>query len=220
MLHLASPGIRIFPSCQGALGHENYEVGRYDFHRTITMRQALRLHPDSRCAAATQVEVEVALPRPGNLVLQYVVTGTVRDIRLPHVTAPNRSDELWQHTCFEAFVGSPPGSGYYELNFSPSTEWAAYRFSSYRTGMSVADEIGTPRLDIETSDTCLKLKASLALNHLPKLPSDTIWRLGLSAVIEETNGRKSYWALAHPPGDPDFHHHDSFTHELPVAVPS
>jgi len=30
--------------------------------------------------------------------------------------------------------------------------------------------------------------------------------LGLSAVLEETNGRKSYWALAHPPGKADFHH--------------
>ena len=26
--------------------------------------------------------------------------------------------------------------GYYELNFSPSGEWAAYRFSAYRTGMT------------------------------------------------------------------------------------
>jgi hypothetical protein len=34
--------------------------------------------------------------------------------------------------------------------------------------------------------------------------------LGLSAVIEETSGAKSYWALAHPPGRPDFHHADGF----------
>jgi hypothetical protein len=35
--------------------------------------------------------------------------------------------------------------------------------------------------------------------------------LGLSAVLEEQDGTKSYWALAHPPGGkPDFHHPDCF----------
>jgi len=38
--------------------------------------------------------------------------------------------------------------------------------------------------------------------------------LGLSAVLEETNGRKSYWALVHRPGQPDFHHSDCFTLEF------
>src|SRR5262245_49182317 len=139
MLHPAMPEIRISPSCQGASGREKYDAGRYGFRCIIDMRQALRLHPDSRCVAATQVEVEVGLPRAGNLVLQYVVTGAVRDIRLPPVTTPKRSDELWQYTCFEAFVGAPPASGYYELNFAPSTQWAAYRFSGYRAGMTVAN---------------------------------------------------------------------------------
>jgi hypothetical protein len=35
-------------------------------------------------------------------------------------------------------------------------------------------------------------------------------RLGLTAVIEQANLAKSYWALAHPPGEPDFHHRDGF----------
>jgi hypothetical protein len=40
------------------------------------------------------------------------------------------------------------------------------------------------------------------------------WRLGVSAVIEESDGAKSYWALKHAPGKPDFHHADSFAYEL------
>jgi hypothetical protein len=36
-------------------------------------------------------------------------------------------------------------------------------------------------------------------------------------VIEETNGNKSYWALAHPAGKPDFHHADGFAYELSPA---
>jgi hypothetical protein len=59
------------------------------------------------------------------------------------------------------------------------------------------------------------LQAVLTLDALPGLPRDGRWRLALSAVIEETNGGKSHWALAHPAGKPDFHHADGFTYELP-----
>ena len=181
------------------------------------MRQALKLHPDSRCRAATRIDVDVARPRPGNLVLHYIVTGKMSDLRLPPVTAPTRTDELWRHTCFEAFVRALPGAAYYEFNVAPSTQWAAYRFSDYRGGMRVAREISAPRVDVQSNGEGYELQASLALDRVPGLPSDAVWRLGLSAVIEETSGRKSYWALAHPPGKPDFHHSDCFAHELPAA---
>jgi len=181
------------------------------------MRQVLKLHPDSRSVAAVHVEVDVSLPRFGNLVLQYFVTGKLSDLRLPPVTIPARSDELWRHTCFEAFVGAPTAATYYELNFAPSTQWAAYRFTGYRSGRSVASEIDTPRLEVQSDAGRYKMQASLNLDHLPNLPSTSAWRLGLSAVIEEKNGQISYWALAHPPGKPDFHHADSFTHELAAA---
>ncbi len=39
-------------------------------------------------------------------------------------------------------------------------------------------------------------------------------QLNLTAVIEETDGTKSYWALAHPSGKPDFHHRDCFALQL------
>ena len=105
------------------------------------MAQLLKLHPDSRCRAVTQIEVDIARPRADGLVLSYIVTGTMSDIRMPPVAAAARSDELWQHTCFEAFVRAPSGAGYYEFNFAPSTQWAAYRFSGYRSGMRARNEI-------------------------------------------------------------------------------
>jgi len=181
------------------------------------MRQALKLHPDSLCSAATQVEVAVARPRAGSLALRYFVTGNISELRLPPATAAARADELWQHTCFEAFVRISQGAAYYEFNFAPSTQWAAYRFSAYRSGMSIATEINAPRIEVQSSRECYTLRASLELDGLPMLRHDAGWRLGLSALIEETNGRKSYWALAHPPGKADFHHSDCFAHELSPA---
>lgn len=178
------------------------------------MRQVLRLHPDSRCGAVTDIEVEVARPRSGPLVLHYFVTGKVNDLRLPPAAAPARRDGLWRHTCFEAFVRASPSGVYYELNFSPSMRWAAYRFSDYRSGMSVAGEIGEPRIEARSNAEGYELQASLALECLS---SEAVWHLGLSAVIEDAGGQKSYWALAHPAGKADFHHADCFVLELPVA---
>jgi len=178
------------------------------------MRQALRRHPDSPPFAAIHIDVDVARPRADRLVLSYLVTGKISDLRIPPVVAPARTDELWRHTCFEAFVRASAGAEYYEFNFAPSTEWAAYRFSSYRSGMRVAGEISAPPIDVQSSAERCTLQATLELDRLAGLPRDTPWRLGLSALIEDTNGGISYWALAHPPGKADFHHADCFAHEF------
>ena len=182
------------------------------------MRHVLKPHPDSRCLAAAHVEVEIARPRADSLVLSYIVTGKMSDIRMPPATTAARSDELWRHTCFEAFVRASSGAEYYEFNFAPSTQWAAYRFSGYRSGMSVATEIGAPPIDVRSSPHSYTLQTSLELDRLSDLPRKALWRLGLSALIEDTGGHKSYWALAHPPGKPDFHHADSFAHEFSPAL--
>jgi hypothetical protein len=190
---------------------------RHQRHYTIVMRRALKIHPNSQCTAVTRIEVEVARQRPGQLGLHYFVTGTTRDLRLTPAAAPTRADELWRHTCVEAFVRAPPSVTYYEFNFAPSMQWAVYRFSDYRSGMSVANRVGMPNLGLQLNSTCSEFQVSLELDGLSDLPNDAQWCLGLSAVIEETSGRKSYWALAHPPGEADFHHSDCFALELPAA---
>jgi len=182
------------------------------------MRQPLRRHPASDCIAADRIEVEIARPSADILALSYVVRGRISDIRLPPVSEPLRGDDLWRHTCFEAFVCAASGAAYYEFNFAPSTQWAAYRFSGYRSGMAVATETGAPAIAVESRPDCYTLQASLALDRLSGLPRAAPWRLGLSALIEDRNGRMSWWALAHPSGKPDFHHADSFTYEFSPDV--
>jgi hypothetical protein len=178
------------------------------------MRRALTPHPASICQAVTRIEVDIVREGAATLVLHYIVTGQIADLLLPPLATPARTDELWRHTCFEVFVRASPGTAYYEFNFAPSTQWAAYRFDSYRSGMRAAADISAPRVEVNTTPECYALRASL---DLARFPRDGRWRLGLSAVIEETSGRKSYWALAHPPGKADFHHADCFTHELSPA---
>jgi hypothetical protein len=176
------------------------------------MRYKLKRHPDSLCAAVTDIDVDVARPRAGSLLLCYAVAGNIADLLLPAVAAPGRADDLWRRTCFEAFVRNSPNGGYYELNFAPSAQWAAYQFGGYRAGMRVATDIGVPKIEVRATPKRYTLQVSVDLGELP--PASR-WRLGLSAVIEEAGGRKSYWALAHPPGKLDFHHSDCFTAEVP-----
>jgi hypothetical protein len=174
------------------------------------MRLALKLHPDSISAAANCVDVEVA-HQNGVLALSYVVIGKISSLRIPPLATFARADALWRHTCFEAFLSVPSATGYYEFNFSPSTQWAIYRFNGYRSGMQVASEIDAPRIETAASSDSYTLRADLDLANLRQ---GARCRLGLSAVIEEAGGSKSYWALAHAPGKPDFHRSDCFTHEF------
>lgn len=181
------------------------------------MRLPLRLHPEFRCEAVSRIEVELERDRDGWLSLHYFADAGIESLALPKSKSPQRGDELWKHTCFEAFVRVAPETAYFELNFSPSHEWAAYHFSDYRTGMAIAEMSPPPvamACDLGGPGTgSFELSAGVDMSALPLLKP---WQVGVSAVIEETNGRISYWALAHPPGKPDFHHRDCFAAELPA----
>jgi len=183
------------------------------------MRHLLKPHTDSPPGPAVQIEVAIA-QRTGSLHLSYILTGRMSEIRSPPMTTPGRGIKLWQHTCFEAFIRAASGGEYYEFNFSPSTEWAACRFSSYRAGMQDAVEVAAPPIQVQAAPDRFTLNTVVKLDALSSLSRRVSWRLGLSAVIEDTSGRRSYWALAHPPGKPDFHHADCFAHEFsPVSRP-
>lgn len=173
------------------------------------MRLALKPHPDTSDPPAIAIEVELRRPERTRLLLRYSLTGAVSDLLLAAPAAAERRDNLWQQTCFEAFVAEAREEGYREFNFSPSTQWAAYRFDGYRSGMQLAET--TPDIAVHLLEDCVTLEAALPLSGAGP------WRLGLTAIIEEKGGRKSYWALAHPPGAPDFHHPACFALELPAA---
>ena len=121
---------------------------------------------------------------------------------------PERTDELWKTTCFEAFLRIPGTDAYREWNFAPSGQWAAYDFSAYREGRSDAD-VTPPYIRMEDNFTWWTLGATIAVDAEPD------WALGLSAILEEKGGSKSYWALAHPDGEPDFHDAGCFAAHLP-----
>jgi hypothetical protein len=165
-------------------------------------------HPASPTSPVREIRVRAG--REGSyLVLDYWLTGELDELLLPEPRAPGPADELWRHTCFEAFVGRQATSEYAEYNFSPSGEWAAYRFSAYRTDMRRDNQGIAPRFGIQTSADTLRLSVTVDIRWLTLSPGGTV-HLGVTAVIEDRRGGLSYWALRHSGEKPDFHRADSF----------
>ncbi len=129
---------------------------------------------------------------------------------VPSFAGRGRADGLWQTTCFELFVRSDEAAGYSEFNLSPSERWAAYDFSSYREGMQERAMPHEPACTMRKGTDLAIFDAAIPASGLPPLP----WRYALTAVLEEEGGRKSYWALCHGEGKPDFHDPACFTGAL------
>ena len=75
-----------------------------------------------------------------------------------------RADELWQTTCFEAFLEPRAATAYREFNFSPSGDWAAYDFDGYREGMAERRGRAPPYIRMEDNFTWWTLGATIAVD--------------------------------------------------------
>jgi hypothetical protein len=177
-------------------------------------RVQLACHPSTPSSEAVR-SVEVRLHREnGAFALVYSLAADLSRLRVPPHQEAQRVDELWKHTCFEAFIATSGAPSYCELNFSPSTQWAAYRFTGYREGMAPLD-VEYPRpMRVRSGSHGLELHVAIRPIDTSEPEEDARHRIALAAVIEEADGRISYWALRHPAGKPDFHHPDAFAFEL------
>ena len=161
-------------------------------------------HRGSVDQAPLAIAVRAELERRGStLRFDYRLTGDVSQLALPHRWEPQRTERLWEHTCFEAFIAPAQGSRYFELNFSPSTQWAAYVFDDYRTGMQPLPLATAPSIAATRTADELHVTAALEVGAFPDAPWP--WRIGLTAVVEDRAGGRAYFALEHPREKPDFH---------------
>jgi len=176
-------------------------------------RHLLLPHPAARGAVSDLVE-ELAVTvehLPGDkLILAYRLTGELSALRFPDPRPPARTDGLWRHSCFEAFIGRAGSTEYWEYNFSPSGNWAAYHFGAYREGMAPLMKGAPPAIRVSAGEDTLALDVTVDLAWLSRSAADVGLKLGLTAVIEDKARVLTYWALKHPTEKPDFHHADGF----------
>jgi hypothetical protein len=177
----------------------------------------LTAHPSTPNDAVRSLAVQLRAEEPDILVFQYSLDADMSRVRVPLCGAGGRADALWKHTCFEAFIAPADATGYHELNFSPALEWAIYRFSAYREEMSLAAIGSPPKISVRRGRDGLELQSTVRLGALADLRDAPQLRIGLAAVIEDENGRLSYWGLRHAPGKPDFHHPNGFALQVARA---
>lgn len=144
---------------------------------------------------APPIEVEVEARREGNtLHIAWHLQDPQGLVALPAPEPPQRRHDLWQHTCYEFFFRRPGEAAYQEFNLAPSGHWNVYQMDAYRQqGMR--------------EDPSYAAFGPFDLGPGP-------WELAVTAVIEDHDGRQSFWALAHTAPEPDFHHPGSFVLRL------
>ncbi|MFL6601224.1 MAG: DOMON-like domain-containing protein [Steroidobacteraceae bacterium] len=171
-------------------------------------------HPTTQSDAIKSLDVQLSVLSPGVLTLGYALRADMSRIRVGAEGVPGPADHLWKHTCFEMFIQPRGSRGYYEFNFSPTKQWALYRFDSYRQGMTPMDAANPPEISIRKTSDTLELLATFPLPISAGMDAAQRPRLALTAVVEEDSGRLCYWSARHPQGKPDFHHPDGFIFDL------
>jgi hypothetical protein len=208
---LGTRGARAIPGMRSGRARRGLQCAMPNL---ATHQMPLVAHPTTQSGAIESLDVQLSVPSPGILTLGYTLRADMSRLRVGPEGVPGPADDLWKHTCFEAFV-QPAGSlGYYEFNFSPTRQWAVYRFDSYRKGMTPMDMANPPNISIRRAPDCLDLQATFRLPISAGIDAAQRPKLALTAVVEEDSGRLCYWSARHPQGKPDFHHPDGFVFEF------
>ena len=168
-------------------------------------------HPDRPPLGVTGIESRIIARDENWLRVRWRVEGT-QQLVVPPFAGKGRTDALWETTCFELYLKPHGGEAYCELNLSPSERWNAYDFDGYRAGMRERPFPHEPECTMRQGSTFAIFDAAIPVAGLPE--GDCA--MGLSAILEEQGGVKSYWALTHPDGKPDFHAPACFTATLPA----
>ncbi|MNL15319.1 hypothetical protein D3C87_1363000 [compost metagenome] len=159
---------------------------------------------------ALKISADLLRVTASEVVVTFEITGKTDLIQWPSELPliAERRDSLWEHTCLEAFL-SPSlekSAPYVEVNCAPHGHWNCYQLSSYRHGLTPLAE---GKVTLQSRE---QIPNGVKFVILTKgLPWSGPLHVGLTAVIEMTNGEMSYWALSHAEKEADFHSKKSFT---------
>jgi hypothetical protein len=141
----------------------------------------------------------------------FTLSGDTTTIQWPPPTGVTQGSDLWKQTCFELFLATAHSSEYWEYNFSPSRQWAIYAFTDYRQPAPIS-LTHVPTIDPpQRSATAFALQAHFTLEP-PLIKQPLI--MGVSAIIQTTDGQRHFYALRHCSTKPDFHMRASFIVEM------
>lgn len=148
--------------------------------------------------------------------ITYQLEGDLAELRIPNCSGqPLREDLLWQATCLEFFLAAADNSDYWEYNLSPAGHWNVYHLDSYRQGLAEEPAYKQLPFNVIRNDKQLSLSLTCALPPALATPIDAAaLEIGVCAVLQSSSGALTYWAVAHPGSEPDFHHRGGFCLKL------
>ena len=161
------------------------------------------------------IEIAGQVARQGNLLsIRYSVQGDIEDIRLPvRSESPARKHDLWKAACFEFFLAVKDQPEYWEFNLSPSGDWNVYTMEAYRQ-VNMREEVAFSELPFEFTKTMNQLSLDVAVYPGVLSQRQNVLQIGITVIIQTTDGSETYWALTHPGPRADFHLRESFVIEL------
>jgi len=149
-----------------------------------------------------------------HLSIHYVVSGDIINILLPTPTdSPVRKHDLWRTTCFEFFIAIQDQPCYWEFNMSPSGNWNVYAMDAYRQ-VNMREEVAFTQLPFEFRKTNDEVTLDITVDLNPIIQSETILEIGVTSIIQTNDGNESFWGLAHPGLQADFHLRNSLILEM------
>jgi hypothetical protein len=158
-----------------------------------------------------EIRIAGRISREHNLLrVQYSLSGNIEDILFPEVVSQSdRRDNLWKETCFEFFLAIPGQPQYWEFNLSAGRDWNAYHMDAYRrVGFREEQSIQQLQFEVRSDAQCFSVDSVLDLS--PIIGSGMHIQAGVTSVIQSRDGHETYWALAHPSRQADFHLRESF----------
>jgi hypothetical protein len=146
----------------------------------------------------------------GVLDVAFTLEGDLAALAVPEPGPPAPGERLWEHTCFEIFLRADRARGYHELNVAPWGGWQMHAFVDYRLGGPLVIVPGAPEIAVARAGDRVTLRTRADFGALWPGYAVAPLRVALAAVVEAADGARSYWALRHPLGRPDFHHMQAF----------
>ena len=188
------------------------------------------LAPFSPCPAVQHLGYELLLESSSSLRLIVQLEGSLAATLPITNRVGQRQFGLWQHHCFELFIGELESNAYWELNLAPNGNWNCFEFSDYRKDQRESEAYSLAGLQAVRSAQSYRLEANIDIKPILKKKGLETMRLeargleatglekrglekrslalslGASAVIA-TATQLNYFSIRHG-ATPDFHHRD------------
>ena len=183
------------------------------------------LAPFSPCPAVQHLGYELLLESSSSLRLIVQLEGSLAATLPITNRVGQRQFGLWQHHCFELFIGELESNAYWELNLAPNGNWNCFEFSDYRKDQRESEAYSLAGLQAVRSAQSYRLEANIDIK--PILKKKGLEALGLEATGLEKRGLEkrslalslgasaviatatqlNYFSIRHG-ATPDFHHRD------------